>query len=646
MVGVLEGTLRVFQYGYNPRFFLQGVGSDPAVITENHTFFWTFFPKTLSRSPQPIQFESKQPKDRVRIFWFGESAAMGDPEPAFGPARLLEVLLSARFPETRFEVINLAVTAINSHVILPIAREAAAHDADFWCVYMGNNEVHGQFGPGTVFGSTRSSLPLIRASLMAKRSRIGQLANTLVNRVGGSSTGPDNWSGMAMFTERQVPANDPRLSSVYHNFQSNLQGIIDAGVGTGANVLVSSVAVNLRDSAPFRSSSRPQAPDPSILAEINRLIAAGEDQAAFTQAESASKKHPNHAELSFKIAQCHWNLGDFEKAKDAYRRARDLDTLRFRTDGRLNRAIKEIASGHASDQVHFVDAESLFDFNAPNGIPGDEFFWDHVHFRFPGSYLLALAFARELESPLVKRTSTSKETLPPWPSLSACAQTLNLTRWSDYQMTLQMRQRLNEEPFRSQSVHTARDQRLNRELQQHAAGVTAESFPIQRPSFEQALARRPQDPILRDQYARFLHSFKDTDAAVTQWQTVLKQMPRHLMAHIGIGQALAENPDRAQEAETSLRQANEIRPATVDILVGLGKAEFTQKKYPAARKSLASALQLRPSSVDALLWASRTENALGEIQEAQTLLERAAELAPKNAAIATELAILKQQSQP
>ena len=45
------------------------------------------------------------------------------------------------------------MTAINSHAILPIARECARRDGDLWIIYMGNNEMVGPFGAGTVFGS-------------------------------------------------------------------------------------------------------------------------------------------------------------------------------------------------------------------------------------------------------------------------------------------------------------------------------------------------------------------------------------------------------------------------------------------------------------------------------------------------------------
>ena len=81
---------------------------------------------------QPASFASprSKPTDTVRIFVLGESAAFGDPQPAFGLPRMLQALLSRRYPAVRFEVVNAAMTGINSHVIVPIARDLARADGD------------------------------------------------------------------------------------------------------------------------------------------------------------------------------------------------------------------------------------------------------------------------------------------------------------------------------------------------------------------------------------------------------------------------------------------------------------------------------------------------------------------------------------
>src|SRR4030095_1573736 len=95
--------------------------------------------------------------------------------PAYGFARMLREVLEERCPGTKFEVVNVAMTAISSHAILRIARDCTSFEGDLWIVYMGNNEVVGPFGAGSVFGAKAPSLPLIRVVLAAKGTCIGQL---------------------------------------------------------------------------------------------------------------------------------------------------------------------------------------------------------------------------------------------------------------------------------------------------------------------------------------------------------------------------------------------------------------------------------------------------------------------------------------
>jgi hypothetical protein len=148
----LEILLRLAAYGYPTGFFRKTqIGGRP-VYVENAEFGYRFFPKALARIPSPTVLPANKGSNTFRIFILGESAALGDPEPAFGFGRYLEVLLTERFPEAKFEVICASMTAINSHALLPIARDCANHDGDLWIIYMGNNEVVGPLGAGTVIG--------------------------------------------------------------------------------------------------------------------------------------------------------------------------------------------------------------------------------------------------------------------------------------------------------------------------------------------------------------------------------------------------------------------------------------------------------------------------------------------------------------
>ncbi len=156
-------------------------------------------------------------------------------------------------------MINLGITAINSHVILPIARKCARHDGDFWIVYMGNNEMVGPFGAATVFGAKALPRSLVKFSLALQQARTGQLLVSAVRHLASKSKNT-SWGGMEMFLENQIPPGDPRKDTVYRNFDANLRDIVTAGMNSGAKVILNTVAVNLKDSPPFASLNNTNLP--------------------------------------------------------------------------------------------------------------------------------------------------------------------------------------------------------------------------------------------------------------------------------------------------------------------------------------------------------------------------------------------------
>ncbi len=76
-------------------------------------------------------------------------------------------------------------------------------------------------------------------------------------------------------------------------------------------------------------------------------------------------------------------------AKEHFLRARDLDTLRFRADSRINDINRSVAS--SAPGAELVDAEAIFSKESPNGIIGSDLVYEHVHMTPLGNYLLARA---------------------------------------------------------------------------------------------------------------------------------------------------------------------------------------------------------------------------------------------------------------
>ena len=161
---LLEFFLRAVGYGYPTSFFLKTTVNGQPMFIENQQFSRRYFPPGLERTPQPVMFPAIKPPDTIRIFVLGESAAMGDPEPAYGFPRILGVLLREAMPGKKIEVINAAVTAINSHVIREIAKDCADKQGDYWIIYMGKY-------------ADAQALARKRAELVSLRIRFEPLAN-------------------------------------------------------------------------------------------------------------------------------------------------------------------------------------------------------------------------------------------------------------------------------------------------------------------------------------------------------------------------------------------------------------------------------------------------------------------------------------
>ncbi len=206
----LEIGLRITGYGYDTSFFKKVRIGNADFLVNNDKFVRRFFPPGMTRQTGALRMEAEKPPGVCRIFIMGESAALGDPDPSYGAGRYMKALLSDRFPGRRFEVVNVSITAINSHAILPIARECARHEGDFWIVYMGNNEMVGPFGAATVFGAKAPPRWMVQLTLAIQQWRIGQLLMAATRDLKARGNSSASWGGMQMFLGNQISPNDPR----------------------------------------------------------------------------------------------------------------------------------------------------------------------------------------------------------------------------------------------------------------------------------------------------------------------------------------------------------------------------------------------------------------------------------------------------
>jgi len=582
-LGLVELTLRLTGYGHPTAFFLPANDQGRAMLTDNPWFGRRFFPPALARTPLPQYLAARKPQGTVRIFVFGESAAMGDPESAYGFARQLERLLQARHPDQKIEVVNAAMTAINSHVIRLIARDCAPREGDFWLVYAGNNEVIGPFGAGTIFGRQAPNLATVRSVLALKTTRVGQW---LAQFTRGADE-PKQWKGLEFFLESQMTHDSPRLTRVYNSFAANLGDIADFGQRSGATVLLATMPVNLRDFPPLASVHRADL-RPEQLAEWEKYFAAGtQAQAAgnFDEAlghfRKAAEIDDGFAELAFQRARCEMELKHDAAAERDFRLARDLDTLRFRADSRINEFIRQTGK---TKGISTIDAdEELLRAGDAN------LFHDHVHLNFTGNYRVARLFAAEVE----KHWSGARTNNMPWLTEAEVAWRLAYTELDQRRVGAEMRSRLRRPPFTAQSNFRARDERWG-------ATIAALTAPLAdcASNYQAAVVAAPGDWVLHANFGRLLMTGGNYSVAATEWAAVTRLLPRSAEGWVNLAR-LARHDGETKLAREFLQAALKLQPDSIMVHTEFGMLEAALGETENARRRFHSVLRLDPGNTEA-----------------------------------------------
>ncbi len=591
------------------------------VWTDNQDFGRRFFPPGLVRYPRSFTVPVAKAPNTLRIFVLGESAAMGDPDFKFGLPRMLEVLLRERYPERRIEVINAAMVAINSHVILPIARDCAARQGDLWVVYMGNNEMIGPFGCASVFGAQAPALPLVRAQLWLKSLRVGQLLDSTLYLLRRRDASTPQWAGMEMMASQKVAHDSAATARVYAHFERNLKDIVGTATGAGVPIVLCTVATNLKDCPPFASLHRvgltaaELADWEKAFQEGARAQAKGDPAEAEPAYARASQIDSEFAELAFRRGQCALARGRRADAAVLFRQARDLDALQFRTDSRLNDILRHSATSFPSRRVSLLDAEELFATNSPAGIPGAEYFYEHVHLTPQGNYLLARAIADRA----VKVMSLPSR--GNWVPLPECLQLLGMTDSNLGEALEAILARVQAAPFTTQIDHERQFQSLKEQLARYKSAGKPAQVRRDSPQVRRASETHPDDPDLRWNLAVLLEKADDIAEAEAQWRTLIRLQPQASYPAFNLANLL-EEAGRLSEALALYAQGLRNNPEYYNAWLAAGLLCMRMNRTDEALRHLEQAVKLRPNSVEprlalarALVAANRPSDAAAQVQE-------------------------------
>jgi len=117
-----------------------------------------------------------------------------------------------------------------------------------------------------------------------------------------------------------VSPSDPRMEKVYRYFRLNLRDMIRGAQGAGAKVILSTVATNLRQCAPFASMHLPDLSDYDLQRWKNfyeegiALESEGKDAQAIESYLRAAAIDDQWAALHYRLGRCLLSVQKFESA--------------------------------------------------------------------------------------------------------------------------------------------------------------------------------------------------------------------------------------------------------------------------------------------------------------------------------------------
>ncbi|MDP6980529.1 MAG: hypothetical protein QF570_18340 [Myxococcota bacterium] len=403
-LSLVELALALVGFAGRPALFMESPRF-PGMLEANPAIAQRYFPgreTQLAINPQP--FTAEKPAGAVRLVVQGGSTAAGFP---YGPLAALDGMLADRLeaarPEQAIEVITTAMAAVNSYALLDFVDEIIAIEPDAVLIYAGHNEYLGIFGAGSAL-TTRRSRAATRMHMWLGRFRVYQAIDLLIpsaaeatQRREGESSGRRDTLMARAASSAQIPLGSKLYREGLAQFEENLEAILTAYREAGIPVFVSTLASNEVDQAPFIGSP-PGEHDADAFAATRvkaaSLDEAGEPLAARATLEALLELHPEAASALFDLARLEREAGELEKAGARFRRAKELDRLRFRAPEAMNEIVRRLAAQY--DAV-LVDGQARLEAHSEIGRVGRELMLEHLHPNARGYFLLADAFYEVLE---------------------------------------------------------------------------------------------------------------------------------------------------------------------------------------------------------------------------------------------------------
>jgi tetratricopeptide (TPR) repeat protein len=520
-----------------------------------------------------------------RVVLLGESAAAGYPLSEYGLGRMMKVLWEAEFPREKLEVVDMTSVGVNSHVLRVFAQEAMRTSPDAVVIYAGHNEMIGPFGAANVFGWQAPGTWFAQAGLALGNTRTGRALGLLADKIRGEK--PKAWRGLDEFRAARLNLKDPAVARTAALAKDNFRAMIDIALRGGAKVLVCVPAVNLTDWPPL------------VSADGNEETCA---RAAYTKAQELKRAQRN------------------EEAWKFFRRACDLDLMRFRADSRVRDAQREVVTEVASSDVLLVDADLRLHEENPGPLTDQDLFLEHVHLTFEGRVAVAALLVDGLAEILGVTSERIRDPQDWWEKFPArLAEARDRTMFTELEEGLIWQivaSLLQMEVFSSGPDMTQRrSDATNRVIALQLVAEKWRNPQLVLQTYTRAAEKNPDDPDLHDRAFRHFARAGDRQRAKAALQRAVALRPNHVLANLALAEIALE--------EGRIEDASRITKAAKAFQTGGSELDVIAAAVLAKRGNHAEALTLLerytrrwPEDVRAISMLSSLHDYLGNDPEA------------------------------
>lgn len=583
---IFEIILQLFNYCGNLNLFISAPGEyDNYFICNPDVGKRYFFVQNSVPDPPNDIFLKDKPQNGYRIFVLGGSSAAGYP---YGNnimfSRILQKRLTDVFPEKNIEVINTAITAVNSFTILDFIDEVIDAEADAVLIYAGHNEFYGALGAASneSLGKIR---PLVKLYLKLQRFKTFILVRNIIGSVrrwkdnkyhGGSLNNPNATLMERIVGDQIIPINSSIYDLGKNQFKQNLRSIIKKTKEAKIDIILSDLVSNVRDLKPFvsvKTDSFPPADQIYLLAQN------------FEQAEK------------------------FDQAKEKYYLAKDLDGLRFRATEEFNRIIHQLA---LEFNVPVVPMESYFENASPGSLIGDNLMLEHLHPNVDGYFLMAAAFFETMKQNNLITTDWTNERIK---SSTFYRQNWGFTRLDTVYANLRIRYLKNGWPFKPKSLP-------NRAIADFKPTSMVDSIALKIMVNKNVNLERGHVEL-----AKYYEKRKQFDSAYLEYRALIYETPFNVSPYLGAADMLIKQ--KKFDLAFPLLQKTLSIEETPYAFKWIGQIYLNDNEVQKSIPFLQKALKLVPDEPQVLYNISGAYALSGQYQKADSTLSRLEKISPK-----------------